>query len=540
MRSLFVICLFCITSSINALAQFVSLPQVPNPSLRVYMSALGSDNNFGDSLLPVATFSKALDLLSSASANLSGEVYSEVVLFEGLYTQALTQNLSKFQFPNRELNVSVRGIGIATLDGTNLSNLSSGSGMVHLLGSGIFVKNINVLYSPANGVRFGYNYNGTLINSQDIVIENVEVAATSGHGILVGIGAINTASPFSLTPKAERFLIQNCNVHDAVNYNTVQTQWGSAIKAWNARHVTVRNCTARDNGGEGIDFDDCDSIDVFQNETFDNLVGIYLDKVTNAWVYSNLVSNAVKQAEGMLFAMEGFTSLLTNYYIQHIKIYNNVLINTRGIAFWQGIYGANQHGYFDHVEIAHNTIIGRQAGNGSSLNFNFETFVGQPAPNVHFSNISMHRNIISANSDSLNNNQLIFASLPVPGFTAAFNIYSQAIWQNMSSATDIIDPQLPTFVSNISEAIPGLGIIPLYNVPTSLINKDFYFNNRNLSQTAAGAFEYSLIGLEEQHSIEILVTPNPNSGHFKLIGLEGGAIKVTDMSGNIVLNNQYK
>ena len=84
-----------------------------------------------------------------------------------------------------------------------------------------------------------------------------------------------------------RFLIQNCSVHDAVNYNTVQSQWGSAIKAWNARHVTIANCLVHDNGGEGIDFDECDSVDVYANETQDNVVGIYLDKVTNAWIHRN-------------------------------------------------------------------------------------------------------------------------------------------------------------------------------------------------------------------------------------------------------------
>jgi hypothetical protein len=222
MKAILFFCYFIVSNFY--IAQYVSLPQVPSPSLRAYMSALGSDSNAGDSLHPVASFSKALDILVTASNNMSGEVYAEVILFEGLYTQALSQNLNKFQLANRELNVGVRGRGTATLDGTLISNLSSGSGMVHLLGSGISVKNIHILYSPANGVRFGYNYNGTVINSQDIQIENVEVAATAGHGILVGIGALNTASPFTLTPMAERFLIQNCSVHDAVNYNTVQSQ----------------------------------------------------------------------------------------------------------------------------------------------------------------------------------------------------------------------------------------------------------------------------------------------------------------------------
>lgn len=526
--------------SLSVKAQYVVLPTISPTSLRVYMATSGNDNNSGDSLNPVLTFGKALDLLVAQSSNQQGEIYTEVVVYEGLYNQALTQPLSKYLFQTRKLNVSVRGKGIVELDGSNLSNLSSGSGMVHLLGSQISVRNLKILYSPANGVRFGFNYNGTIVNSQDITIEDVEVMQTSGHGILVGIGALDTGNPFGLLGMAERFLIQNCNVHDAVNFNTIQTQWGSAIKAWNSRNVTVRNCMIRDNGGEGIDFDECDSVDVYNNEAYDNIVGIYLDKVTNAWVHRNYISNSIKKAPGMLYAMEGYTSLISNYYVKNIRIFNNLLVNTQGIGFWQGAYGANQNGYFDNIEITHNTIIGKQTGNGSCIHFNFETFLGQPVPNVHFNQIKMERNLIAASPDSLNNNQLVFASLPVPGFSAAYNVYSQNIWISMSSVSDVIDPQIPTSILSIANAVPGSGLVPVHYVPTATITTDFYMNTRGTTQTAAGAFELSSIGLQNQYIDEIWVTPNPTSGQFKLIGLESGVIRITDMSGNIVLKNEYK
>lgn len=525
---------------LSAKAQYVDLPTISPTSLRVYMATSGNDNNSGDSLNPVQTFGKALDLLVSQSALQIGEVYSEVILFEGSYQQALTQPVSKFQLVNRNLNVSVRGKGTVELDGASLSNLSSGSGMIHLLGSHISVSNVHILFSPANGIRFGFNYNGVVINSHDIAISDAEVESTSGHGILVGIGALNTANPFTLTPMSERFLIENCNVHDAVNYNTVQSQWGSAIKAWNARNVTVRYCIVRDNGGEGINLDECDSVDVYQNEAFDNIIGIYLDKVSNAWVHRNFITNFVKQTEGMLLGIEAYTSLITNHYIQKINIFNNLLLNTQGLAFWQGIYGANQHGYFDQINILHNTIIGRQSGNGSCLHFNFETFLGQPVPNVHFNQIKMERNLIAASPDSLNNNQLVFATLPVPGFSASYNVYSQNIWTSMSSVSDVIDPQIPTSILSIANALPGSGLVPVHLVPTTMLTTDFYMNTRGTTQTAAGAFELSSIGLQDQYSDEILVAPNPTSGQFKLIGLEGGVISITDMSGKIVFKNQYK
>lgn len=535
LQTVFYLCL-----AAKSWAQYVDLPLIEPISKRVYMSANGNDANSGDSLFPVQTFSKALDLLVAQTSNQTGEVYSEVILFEGLYNQALTQPTSKYLFQTRKLNVSVRGKGSVELDGTSLSNLSSGSGMVHLLGSHISVRNLKILYSPANGVRFGFNYNGTIVNSQDIAIEDVEVLQTAGHGILVGIGALDTGNPFGLLGMAERFLIQNCNVHDAVNFNTVQTQWGSAIKAWNTRHVTIRNCIVRDNGGEGIDFDQCDSVDVYSNEAYDNIVGIYLDKVTNAWVHRNYISNSIKKAPGMLYAMEGYTSLISNYYVKNIQIFNNVLLNTQGIGFWQGAYGANQNGYFDNIEITHNTIIGKQTGNGSCVHFNFETFLGQPVPNVHFSQIKMERNLIAAAPDSLNNNQLVFASLPVPGFTADYNVYSQAIWPNMSAATDVVDAQIPTSIPNLSSAVPGLGLLPLHVVPTNWLTTDFNLNTRNLTQTAAGAFEYDMAGIDQSDNIQITIFPNPTMNSFKINGCNVNRVCIVDLQGNIVYATKYE
>ena len=152
----------------------------------------------------------------------------------------------------------------------------------------------------------------------------------------------------------------------------------------------------------------------------------------------------------------------------------------------------------------------------------------------------MERNIVSANPDSLNNNQLIYATLPVPGFSASYNVYSQNIWSSMSSVSDVIDPQIPTSILSIANAVPGSGLVPVHLVPTTTLTTDFYMNTRGTTQTAAGAFELSSIGLQDQYTDEILVAPNPTSGQFKLIGLEGGVIRITDMSGKIVFKNQYK
>ena len=122
---------------------------------------------------------------------------------------------------------------------------------------------------------------GTVINPHDILIDNVDVAQTGGHGIIVGIGPLNPANPFVFNPRSERFLIRNCSVHHAVNFNQPQPQWGSSVKLHNVRHGKVLNCVVHDNSGEGVDVDYGQYIEISGNTIYDNYANIYLDKAEN-------------------------------------------------------------------------------------------------------------------------------------------------------------------------------------------------------------------------------------------------------------------
>ena len=148
--------LFALDANLG-ISQIMPLPLQTSIEKRVYMSTSGNDSNVGDSLNPVASFTQALTRLNQLSNAQIGDVFTEVVLFEGTYSQALSQAYSMYQIGSKKLNVSVRGIGVVQLDGLPVSNISSGGGMIHLLGSRISVRNIEILYSPANGVRFGYD-----------------------------------------------------------------------------------------------------------------------------------------------------------------------------------------------------------------------------------------------------------------------------------------------------------------------------------------------------------------------------------------------
>ena len=163
-------------------------PLINSTTIKIYLSENGSDNNLGDSLSPLKTFSEALNKIENLTINHTGEIFSEVVLFPGTYREIFRQSINKFEVNSRRLNVSLRGIDAVTLDGNNLT-VASGSGMIHLLGSHISIRNLSVNGSNENGIRFGYNFNGKIINPHDIFIDNVEVSGTKGHGILLGIGA---------------------------------------------------------------------------------------------------------------------------------------------------------------------------------------------------------------------------------------------------------------------------------------------------------------------------------------------------------------
>jgi len=537
---------FSIINIANLFAQTVQIeePLIISPSYSVYIATNGNDSNTGDSLSPLATFSAALNKLDQLTANTNGNVYTEIVVFPGTYTEVFRQALNKYQIGNKLMNVSLRGKGNVLLDGTGIT-VNVGGGMIYLLGSNIFVKNIAVKQSTENGVRFGYNYSGTIINPHDILIDSVEVSETAGHGILLGIGALNANGSSLLIPRAKRFKVTNCHVHDAVNYNTAQSQWGSSIKFWNASQIQALNNHVHDNSGEGINFDFCDTAEVRENLLHDNYANIYLDKMEYAYVHRNFIYNVSKNVSGILTGLEAFTAFVTNHYIKDIYIENNIILNTRGINLWQGIYSAIQNGIYSNIQIRHNTIIGKQFGNGAQVSISHDVFLGQPIPNFSISNISIDRNIISANADSLNNNKLLSAPLnPQPGLTTAYNLYNINPGFAYNTTSDQINASLPV---SMDPALALFELSPNSNYNPALIMSvqnsggiltDFFGDLRNQTNTNAGAIELnpSLASLENKE-IELIILPNPFKDEFMIITNEeniGMEFQIFDISGKLV------
>lgn len=540
-----------ISAPLLSVAQFtdtIQLPVIEQPQHSVFISETGSDSNAGDSLNPVATFISALNKLDSITTGQTGDVFAEVVLYSGTYQFALTQGVSKFQIAAKNLNVSVRGKGEVILDGNGLT-LSGGQGMVSLLGSHISVKNLKIVYSPSNGVRFGYDYMGTVINPHDILIENVEVAQTASHGILMGIGALNSANPLTLTPHAERFLVRNCSVHHAVNFNLPQSQWGSAIKFHNVRHGTVENCISHDNSGEGINVDFGQYIEIRDNVVFDNYANVYLDKAENVIVRNNLIYTTHRRETGILLGIEPFSAQMTDHFVWDIFICNNIILNTpAGISVWQGTYSGIQKGYFTNIKILHNTIIGKTVGNGGAIAFSYATLLGQPVPNVIFSNLEIKNNIISAHPDSLNNGRILNGPLnPQPALVSAFNLWNIHPIIGHDS-TDRIDSLLPTLINplEIETLIPHAdsNSVFVFSVPReNFVDDDYNHTLRFPGFTNAGAFEldtatYSdttIITRINNHDKSLPVYPNPFTSvtQIQLADMDSGrtSVELFDVNG---------
>lgn len=523
-------------------------PNIINPNFRCYMATDGNDQNSGDSLNPVATFVGALNKLDQITNNVSGNVYTEVIIYPGSYNELFKQPINKYQIGNKLMNVSLRGKGNVTIDGSTLT-VNPGNGLVYLLGSNIFVKNLKVNYSTDNGIRFGYNYNGTIVNSHDIWIDSVEVNQTAGHGVLFGIGALNANGSSSLIPRAKNFKITNSHILNSVNFNTPQSQWGSALKFWNTSHNQALNNHIHDNSGEGIDFDFCDTILVRGNLLHDNYANIYLDKVDFAILEKNHIYNENKVVSGILMGLEAFTAFVTNHYMKDIFVQNNILHNTTGINIWQGAYSALQNGFFDNIQIRYNTIIGKQVANGAQISIAYETAFGQPVPNVNFNNLRFERNIISANIDSLNNGKLIYAPLnPQPSLTTEYNLFNINPGFGYNVATDQLNPTFPVYVDPNSDIpfvlTPSLSQHP--DLIMTCINScnlvEDYLGNSRSNNSNVGALERNdnleLLFIEEK---DFILFPNPVVDQFKIEIPESEelSIKVISSNGQVLLYTSH-
>ena len=485
--------------SVNAqLAEPIVYPTIHQPNYRAYISIDGNNANAGDSLNPVADFYTALTRIKEWTTGEVGNIYAEVILYSGTYPFSLSQGLTFYNPDERIINIGVRGIGKVMLD-ERLNSNGGATAMIHLLGSNIAVRNIKIAYASGHGTLFGYNWNNSVIVPHDIYMENIRVEQTAGHGILVGLGRFqSTNNPIQL-PFTERVWIDNCVVTNAVNYNELEhSSWGSAIKMHYVKNGVISRSTSFNNGGEGIDLDDCNSVLIEHSVSHDNRSNVYFDKAENVIFRNNKVYSTFRSTIGLLLSTEVSSSLIQNYYLKNIFVYNNLFINTpSAVAYWMGTVGASQKSILSNLQIVNNTIVGKRVSGLGMFNFAYETdFLNSniPARNVVFENLLWKGNVVAFNNDSIGK---VFGGPlnPQPALTAENNLYSSAPNVIYNSQSDKIDTSIFNigmpdsiwhYVPNQLSENGYRMLVPKVNY----LNNDFNEELRFVDSTNVGAFEF--------------------------------------------------
>jgi hypothetical protein len=180
----------------------------------------------------------------------------------------------------------------------------------------------------------------------------------------------------------------------------------------------------------------------------------------------------------------------------------------------------HKNGIYNNIKIRHNTIIGKQFGNGALVSISHETFLGQPVSNFSISGISIDRNIVSANPDSLNNGKLFSAPLnPQPGLTSGYNLFNINPGFSYNSTTDQINAAVSTFEDPM-QAVFNLTPNSVYNPelimssPAIILN-DYNGLPRNSINSNVGALELNQsLNLKHNETSDLIVFPNPSKGLF--------------------------
>lgn len=485
-------------STLAQLAAPITFPTVHQPNYRAYISVDGDNTNTGDSLNPVADFNTALARIKEWTIGEVGNIYAEVVLNSGTYPFSLSQGLTHYNPDERIINIGVRGKGKVTLD-ERLNPNAGATAMIHLLGSNIAVRNIKIAYASGHGTLFGLNWNGNVIVPHDIYLEDIHVEQTAGHGIIVGMGRFQSANNPSQLPFIERVWINNCVVTNAVNYNELEhTSWGSAIKMLYVKNGIISNCTSFNNGGEGIDLDDCNNILIEYCVSHDNRSNVYFDKAENVIFRNNMVYSTFRSTIGLLLSTEVSSSLIQNHYLKNIFIYNNLFINTPcAVGYWMGTVSASQKSILSNLQVVNNTIVGKRVSGFGIFNLSYETdFLNSniPARNVVFENLLWKGNVVAFNNDSLGR---VFGGPlnPQPALTTENNLYSSIPNVIYNSQSDKIDAAILNIgmPDSIWRYVPnrqtnnGYGML---GPKVNYINKDYNEQLRFVDSTNVGAFEF--------------------------------------------------
>lgn len=486
----------------NVICAQVSIeePVIMPVEMQVYVAPFGNNMSSGDSLHPVADFVTAMQVIKDSTASKTGDVYAEVVFYPGTYAFVLNQGLGHYQVGNRLLNISIRGKEKVIFD-ERLIPGSSATAMVYLLGSHISVRNIKIAYCEGHGTLFGYHWGGTTIVPHDILVQNVVLEGSGSHGLFAGLGRFANSQHTSTLPWLERVMFDNCTVTNSVNHNDMnQTAWGSAIKFHYVKHGIIRNCLSYNNAGEGINLDDCNTILIEGSESHDNRASVYFDKAENVVFRNNLMYSTFRPSIGLLLSTEVSSSLITNYYLRNIYVYNNIFLNVPcGIGYWMGTVSAFQNSILHNLQMCNNTFVGKRVAGTGILNFAYERNPfnsNAPAGNVQMSSLLWQGNIVSFSDDSLG--KVITTPInPQPSLSFQNNLYHAIPNNHFNNAKDSVRTLMTNWgiTDSLQNLIPSINREKHFMLEVPIpdyLTTDFFGRLRRIDTSNVGAIEMEI------------------------------------------------
>lgn len=380
---LLVIALVVAHTSVHAQIGEIPLPAVDTLAFRitqrVYMSPNGNDSSDGTRTRPLKTFASALRAVPWPA---SGNAYAEIVLLPGTYHDRFVQSEADYRRGAVTRNISMRGEGRVVLDGTGVP-LNGVEGVVTLRGSHISIRNVHVVSSLVAGITaFG--------PATDVLIDACSVDTAISHGIYFD--------------HIERGSITNSSVREAAASMLGQKprSFGSAIKLYLSKDLTVRNCISQRNWGEGVNVNRTERCLVEGCTVGDNYgIAFYLDMAavcvirnnrilydirdTSHWAADRPASGISLSNELTCYANSQCDAIWTGtdncrYHCQGIGcefwvrmndscfIYNNLIVNAgTGLELFE-LFNID---CFRTIEFTHNTIVGSsRSGSGAMVWFN--------------------------------------------------------------------------------------------------------------------------------------------------------------------------
>lgn len=552
----------------------------------IYMSVDGNDDNSGTIDDPVATFDKAMDLLPFGTVGINnGHAYGLIRLLPGEYIVegGFNQYAIDYEQNNTFKNISIEGIGDVVIRGTK-DQFAVGH-MIKLLGSHIFVKNIEVKYGTIHGLFLGSDNQQT-----DVLIDNVTTDSVMSFGMLFhnirNIEVKNSKVLHSSRPGHEN--------------DITPCQWPSGLKFYNCEYAVCHGTEIAHTRGEGLNFHNSSYGLAYNNILHDNPTNIYCDNSQKIIIRKNFNYSTPGNykswltcpgdtvlrlgSTGILIANEGacdgglgptyngcttICPLGDNFpHTDSIFISNNLFVNAApALSLWQGVTeplgGPN---CLKNIYFEHNTVVGVTGGYDTSR----PAFINAFFPNFHntllgfgyatVSNLQINNNIFAMPKDvyplARLANITLHNTFPVP-FQLIFNNNLVNIDNNIMDSDNFITEFETTSIEVDIDSVmkyfqpcdnenPEL----IYNsTGVSWIQDDYFSTQRNSENNNIGAIVRSELCTNSltlpNVSNDDLFTlfPNPTNHSFRIENVEIDSddfeVTIYDQLGNQKFRKSY-